>query len=453
MSTPSRRPPVPPATSTTPTEASSSAATPRAKPSSTSAEPRSTSTRPPPPPSTGPSATTPAPAQPSPSAATKPAPPHSPGSPPTNTAPAASPSTPPPRPSPSATPPPSAPRTGGTGSWPDDKAFVGASADTASGLTHLGAREYDPTTGRFISVDPLLTLDQHQSLNGYTYGNNNPTTGSDPTGLMNVPTTDGGGDGGDKVNSDGSPGGGGTASTDSTGDSEGTGKSDCWPIYTCQGPSGEHINNMGNGGPSIPSTWRSYSSNSLLMAMLRGDWDKIFDPTPNCPSGFLCERPPPVGDVAFGPARLESIFVARSSETLAQKMVAARLEALYMKANGIKSSRSALAGTLEVEGRAPKVMLAISGKHWEKGLIPTVGSPGNPARFRAVATGRNPRIHDTEYKMLTYVANQLGDSSASVRGSLTLHSSQQACTSCTGVIGQFHDAFPNVRINYTSGRS
>ncbi|UUU31892.1 RHS repeat-associated core domain-containing protein [Streptomyces sp. CA-210063] len=74
-------------------------------------------------------------------------------------------------------------RTGGTGTWPDDKAFLGASADSSTGMTHLGAREYDPVTGRFISVDPLLSLDQHQSLNGYTYGNNNPATWSDPTGL------------------------------------------------------------------------------------------------------------------------------------------------------------------------------------------------------------------------------------------------------------------------------
>jgi len=69
------------------------------------------------------------------------------------------------------------------GPWPDDKGFLGASADSASGLTHLGAREYDPSTGRFISVDPLLELDKQQTLNGYTYGGQNPLTFSDPTGM------------------------------------------------------------------------------------------------------------------------------------------------------------------------------------------------------------------------------------------------------------------------------
>ncbi|MFI5755734.1 RHS repeat-associated core domain-containing protein [Streptomyces sp. NPDC051569] len=69
------------------------------------------------------------------------------------------------------------------GTWPDDKQFLGRPTDTTTGLTHIGAREYDPTTGRFLSVDPLLTVDQHQSLNGYAYANNNPTTLSDPTGL------------------------------------------------------------------------------------------------------------------------------------------------------------------------------------------------------------------------------------------------------------------------------
>ncbi|MYS24663.1 RHS repeat-associated core domain-containing protein [Streptomyces sp. SID4948] len=75
-----------------------------------------------------------------------------------------------------------APRTGGTGPWPDDKAFLGDPADPSTGLTYIGAREYDPTTGRFISVDPVLETSDAQSLNGYTYADNNPATLSDPTG-------------------------------------------------------------------------------------------------------------------------------------------------------------------------------------------------------------------------------------------------------------------------------
>ena len=73
-------------------------------------------------------------------------------------------------------------RTGGTGTWPDDKGFLGKSADSSSGLTHLDAREYDPVIGRFISVDPVLETTDGQTLNGYTYASANPATFSDPTG-------------------------------------------------------------------------------------------------------------------------------------------------------------------------------------------------------------------------------------------------------------------------------
>ncbi|PWJ02465.1 sugar-binding protein [Streptomyces sp. NWU49] len=68
--------------------------------------------------------------------------------------------------------------------WPGTKGFVGGTDDTkTTGLTHLGAREYDPSTGRFISVDPLLEIDKPQTLNGYTYAAQNPLFFTDPTGL------------------------------------------------------------------------------------------------------------------------------------------------------------------------------------------------------------------------------------------------------------------------------
>ncbi|GAA2634889.1 RHS repeat-associated core domain-containing protein [Actinomadura fulvescens] len=66
--------------------------------------------------------------------------------------------------------------------WPGERGFVGGTKDP-TGLTHLGAREYDPETGRFISVDPLFNLDHPQSWNGYSYANNTPVTQSDPEGL------------------------------------------------------------------------------------------------------------------------------------------------------------------------------------------------------------------------------------------------------------------------------
>lgn len=71
--------------------------------------------------------------------------------------------------------------------WAGDKGFVGGTIDKTTDLTHLGAREYDPSTGRFISVDPIMDLADAQQMHGYTYSNNNPVTYSDPSGLCMDP--------------------------------------------------------------------------------------------------------------------------------------------------------------------------------------------------------------------------------------------------------------------------
>ncbi|GGR34991.1 RHS repeat-associated core domain-containing protein [Streptomyces roseolus] len=76
--------------------------------------------------------------------------------------------------------------------WPDDKGFLGKIDDKTTGLTHVGARQYDPGIGQFISIDPLLSADQHQSLNGYSYANQHPATSSDPTGLREMCHENGG---------------------------------------------------------------------------------------------------------------------------------------------------------------------------------------------------------------------------------------------------------------------
>ncbi|MFJ6822974.1 polymorphic toxin-type HINT domain-containing protein [Streptomyces niveus] len=70
-----------------------------------------------------------------------------------------------------------------SGSWPGEKGFVGGTIDTQSGLTHLGAREYDPALGKFMSVDPVIDYTQPEQMNAYAYAHNSPVTQSDPTGL------------------------------------------------------------------------------------------------------------------------------------------------------------------------------------------------------------------------------------------------------------------------------
>ncbi|MFF5232465.1 RHS repeat domain-containing protein [Dactylosporangium sp. NPDC000521] len=70
-----------------------------------------------------------------------------------------------------------------SGTWPAgmDKGFVGGTNDN-TGLTHLGAREYDQGTGRFISRDPEIDDTDPQQMNGYAYANNMPVTASDADG-------------------------------------------------------------------------------------------------------------------------------------------------------------------------------------------------------------------------------------------------------------------------------
>ncbi|MCX4742892.1 RHS repeat domain-containing protein [Streptomyces antibioticus] len=72
-------------------------------------------------------------------------------------------------------------RSASTETIPGTRGYVGGSTDP-TGLVHLGAREYDPGLGRFLSVDPVLNLDNPGQMNAYSYAHNAPVTNSDPTG-------------------------------------------------------------------------------------------------------------------------------------------------------------------------------------------------------------------------------------------------------------------------------
>jgi RHS repeat-associated protein len=124
-------------------------------------------------------------------------------------------------------------------SWPDNLGFVGKPADAATSLDLLGARQYDPVTGRFLEVDPVLEAGDSRQMGGYAYAADNPVNSSDPSGLMIEMPGDGGG-------------GGWNGPTDN-GDNAGQ----CW------GPGGEWL--CGSSQPpasSVPSLTSSGSSDS-----------------------------------------------------------------------------------------------------------------------------------------------------------------------------------------------
>lgn len=68
---------------------------------------------------------------------------------------------------------------GGDALTTTEHGFIGQTEDDTVDLIYLNNRHYDPTTGVFVSVDPLVTITGEP----YVYGSANPVTISDPTGL------------------------------------------------------------------------------------------------------------------------------------------------------------------------------------------------------------------------------------------------------------------------------
>jgi RHS repeat-associated protein len=61
--------------------------------------------------------------------------------------------------------------------------FTGQEEDPETGLYYYHARYYNPVLGRFISADPIVpSLGNPQTLNRYSYVENNPVNLIDPTG-------------------------------------------------------------------------------------------------------------------------------------------------------------------------------------------------------------------------------------------------------------------------------
>lgn len=68
--------------------------------------------------------------------------------------------------------------------------YAGHVDEADSGFVYMSARYYDPSVGRFLSVDPNApTAAQTTSFNRYVYGGNNPSTFVDPDGRQYIPAS------------------------------------------------------------------------------------------------------------------------------------------------------------------------------------------------------------------------------------------------------------------------
>ena len=71
-------------------------------------------------------------------------------------------------------------KTGSTGIAATPMGYDAQYTSSDTGLIYLRAREYDPATGQFLSVDPLAPITEAP----YTYTADNPLNGVDPSGMI-----------------------------------------------------------------------------------------------------------------------------------------------------------------------------------------------------------------------------------------------------------------------------
>lgn len=66
---------------------------------------------------------------------------------------------------------------------PNGPGYASHVSDADSNFVYMQARYYDPATGRFLSVDPVLPeAGNYENLNRYLYASGNPVLNVDPTG-------------------------------------------------------------------------------------------------------------------------------------------------------------------------------------------------------------------------------------------------------------------------------
>ncbi|MGA5301778.1 deaminase domain-containing protein [Nucisporomicrobium flavum] len=381
--------------------------------------------------------------------------------------------------------------------WVGDKGFVGGTKDN-TGLTHLGAREYDPALGRFISVDPMMDLADPTQWNGYGYANNSPVTASDANGLMctrsyqasgcgaplaPTPATGGGTSNG----GNGSTGGTGGSGNGGTGSSTGGGTNappSCGSANSCES---QALRASLAKRLAIIATIQDRSTKLGAACLIREDLcvgylRDLGDPSSDylrisvslfcgqaeaCMADYGYASPmaphlgsaltPLAGDtimMAFipgGPALRLTEGVAGEGASVGANIAAEQAAAHGLRPeqvaadyranpkNGVAGRRNVAVAQHDIDGVIGQ-RIGVSGERDYPGSVPAPAS-------RAFNPGQRP--FDSENKILEHYAANLNKDA---KGTINLYSEREPCPSCSSVIDQFRETFPGIQVNVTWGR-
>jgi len=109
----------------------------------------------------------------------------------------------------------------------------------------------------------------------------------------------------------------------------------------------------------------------------------------------------------------------------------------------IGSGRNIAVAEYSIDGQSAE-LVGVSGLAKRPG---TVDVPEKQV-FDTIQTGNNTRAIDSEYKILSSLADKLTPSS---QGVVNIYSELPVCVSCSGVISQFQQRFPSVIVNVEIG--
>ncbi|QHS58053.1 deaminase domain-containing protein [Chitinophaga agri] len=301
-----------------------------------------------------------------------------------------------------------------------------------------GFRIYDPRIGKFLSVDPLTP--KYPGLTPYQFASNRVIDGVDLDGLEYVKR---------------------------------------FPNFEYTGEWYDYISAIDNGAINVinivPDFWNSavFTYQSIRGGTYGQDLKKDFQDVGNGVKSLGTQLwNNPLGTLT-SPQALEfgtSIYlagklpiitknvastVANSSTKVAElafnnfgraieiREAASKID-FVRNIFGIKTTRNIALLEGEIEGIKIN-QIGVSGPEEVQGIAPIPKS----RVFKTIEAKGYERMLDSEVKVLENFVN--GHPDRSIRGSLTLTSERAFCESCSGVVEQFKEMYPNVQVSVVNG--